>query len=58
MFSNDLLKGKTVLITGGATGLGKSMALNFAALGARIAIVSRKRESLKAAVTELRNSGF
>ena len=58
MFSNDLLKGKTVLITGGATGLGKSMALNFAALGARIAIVSRKRESLKAAVTELRNAGF
>jgi NAD(P)-dependent dehydrogenase (short-subunit alcohol dehydrogenase family) len=33
--------GQTVVVTGGGTGLGKAIALEFARLGARIAIVSR-----------------
>ena len=33
------VKGKTILITGGGRGLGRAMALAFAAKGARLAIV-------------------
>ena len=32
-FRPDLLKGKTTVITGGGTGLGRSMALRLAGLG-------------------------
>lgn len=36
--------GKVILVTGGGTGLGKAMALEFARLGGRIVIASRKPE--------------
>ena len=39
------MSGKSVLITGGSRGLGRAMALGFAAQGADVAIVSRKIES-------------
>ncbi len=48
--------GQTVLVTGGGTGLGKAIASEFARLGAKIAISSRKEEHLeagRAAMTEL-----
>ncbi len=53
MFQNDLLKGKTIFITGGGTGLGKSMALRFLELGANVVIASRRLEVLEAAAREL-----
>jgi len=40
--------GRIVLVTGGGTGLGKAIASEFARLGARIAIASRKEEHLEA----------
>ena len=39
------MSGKSVLITGGSRGLGRAMALGFAAQGADVAIVSRKIDS-------------
>ncbi len=57
MFQDDLLKGKTIIITGGGTGLGKSMAWRFGSLGAQLALASRKQEVLDRAAQELRQQG-
>ncbi len=43
MFDSQLLKGKTIIVTGGGTGLGKSMATRFAELGANLVITSRRQ---------------
>jgi NAD(P)-dependent dehydrogenase (short-subunit alcohol dehydrogenase family) len=49
VFRDDLLEGRTVLVTGGGSGLGLSMATAFAGLGARVAITGRSAERLAAA---------
>ena len=50
MFDAKLLKGKNIIVTGGGTGLGKSMATRFAELGANLVITSR-REGVISAVS-------
>lgn len=45
--------GKTVLITGGGTGLGRSMAATLGKLGANIVIASRKLDVIEQAAREL-----
>lgn len=57
MFQNDLLKGRTILITGGGTGLGRSMALRFASLGANLFLVARREEPLKETASEIQAAG-
>lgn len=49
--------GEVVLITGGGTGLGKAMAIEFARLGAAIVIASRKPEHHEAGVDAVRVAG-
>lgn len=56
-FRPNLLEGRTILITGGGTGLGRSMALKCAGAGARIAVVGRREDPLKATVAELEALG-
>jgi NAD(P)-dependent dehydrogenase (short-subunit alcohol dehydrogenase family) len=53
MFQTDLLAGKTIFITGGGTGLGRSMAKRFLELQARVVIASRKLETLEATASAL-----
>jgi len=53
MFRNDLLQGKTILITGGGTGIGRAMALRFAELGARLFLVGRREDPLKQTVRDI-----
>ncbi|MGI9503876.1 MAG: SDR family NAD(P)-dependent oxidoreductase, partial [Geminicoccaceae bacterium] len=53
MFRSDLLAGKHILITGGGTGLGKSMAQHLLELGAEVAICGRREDVLQATVDEL-----
>lgn len=57
MFQKDLLDKKTIIITGGGTGLGKSMAQRFGELGANLVITSRKQEVLDSTAIELRETG-
>ncbi len=56
MFQKNLLAGKRALITGGATGLGKSMAQCFLELGATLYICGRREQVLADAADELRKT--
>ena len=53
MLRNDALKGKTIVVTGGGSGLGKAMSKYFLELGARVAITSRNLEKLEKTAKEL-----
>lgn len=50
---DDALKGKTIVVTGGGTGLGRAMATYFLRLGAQVVIASRKLDVLEAAAAEM-----
>jgi NAD(P)-dependent dehydrogenase (short-subunit alcohol dehydrogenase family) len=52
MFQKDLLRDRRILITGGGTGLGKSMGRRFLELGARLVICGRRAEVLEATTAE------
>jgi NAD(P)-dependent dehydrogenase (short-subunit alcohol dehydrogenase family) len=54
MFKNDLLAGKKILITGGGTGLGKSIGRRYLELGAHLVICGRRKEVLDATANEFR----
>lgn len=53
MLRADALNDKTIIVTGGGTGLGKSMARYFLQLGANVVICSRKLPVLEATAAEL-----
>ena len=57
MFDKQLLKDKSIIVTGGGTGLGKSMAFRFAELGADLVITSRRKEVIEKTAEELREHG-
>ncbi len=56
MFTNDLLKAKRILITGGGTGIGRAMAERFLQLGATVFICGRRKEVIDKTVSELHAS--
>src|SRR5438270_5066735 len=56
VFEKNLLAGKRILVTGGATGLGKSMGKRFLELGALLYICGRREDVLAEAADELRKS--
>lgn len=53
MLHDGALSGKTILITGGGTGLGKSMGAYFSQLGANLIITSRKLDVLEETAKEI-----
>ncbi|MBI3708609.1 MAG: SDR family oxidoreductase [Proteobacteria bacterium] len=54
MFLPDLLQGKRILVTGGGTGLGKSMGRRFLELGAELVICGRRQAVLEETAGEFR----
>jgi citronellol/citronellal dehydrogenase len=57
IFKQDLFAGRTVVITGGASGIGRCTAHELAALGASVAIVGRNQDKLDAVRDEIRTDG-
>src|SRR5260370_19951535 len=53
MFNDQLLAGRRILVTGGGTGLGKSMASKFLSLGAEVHICGRRKSVCDETATEL-----
>lgn len=57
VFQPTVLQGKTVLVTGGGSGIGLAIAKQFGLHGASVAIMGRSAEKLKNAEAHLRTSG-
>lgn len=53
MLRDDALKGKTIIVTGGGTGLGKAMGTYFLHLGANLIITSRKLDVLQQTAAQM-----
>ena len=57
MISNTFWHGKSVLVTGGSSGIGREACLAAGAAGARIGIIARRQASLEATQSQLRATG-
>ncbi len=53
MLKDGSLSGKTIVVTGGGTGLGRSMSKYFLELGANVVITSRKQDVIEKTAAEL-----
>lgn len=56
-FVKNLLENQVAIVTGGATGIGKDVALELARHGANIALVSRNKERLETCAQEIKTLG-
>jgi len=57
MFEKNLLADRTVFITGGGTGLGRSMSLRLAELGAKMFLAGRRAEPLRETADAITKAG-
>ena len=58
MLPDGSLADRVVLVTGGGTGLGRAMALELGRLGAKVAVLGRRREPLEETIAQLGGKGF
>ncbi|MEP7133064.1 MAG: SDR family oxidoreductase [Acidobacteriota bacterium] len=56
MFDSSTLAGRSILVTGGGSGLGLAMASAFASCGANVTIAGRRADRLAGAVEEIRSA--
>ncbi len=57
VFRPDLFAGRTVIVTGGGSGIGRCIAHELAALGAHVVLIGRKVEKLDAVAAEIAEDG-
>ncbi|KAL3503756.1 hypothetical protein ACH5RR_038205 [Cinchona calisaya] len=57
-FKGDILKGKVALLTGGATGIGFEISLQFGKHGASVALMGRRKSVLDSSVSTLLSLGI
>ena len=56
--SNFSLQGKTIIVTGGAGGLGRAMVAKYAQAGANVVIASRTEQKIEAEAASTRDKGY
>src|SRR5438309_10829047 len=57
MYASNLLQDRTIVVTGGGTGLGAEMARRFAELGAQPVVLGRRQDKLDEVVAQIRARG-
>lgn len=57
VFRSELFAARTILVTGGGSGIGRCIAHELTALGARVVIAGRKRDKLERTAAEIRAEG-
>ena len=57
VFRAGLFTGRTAIVTGGGSGIGRCIAHELAALGARVALVGRKLDKLERVAAEIASAG-
>lgn len=57
IFANDILRDNVAIVTGGGTGIGRSIALALASCGADVVLASRHRSHLEATAEAIRGCG-
>jgi citronellol/citronellal dehydrogenase len=58
IFASDLFKGKTIIVTGGGSGIGRCTAHELAHLGAHVVLIGRNEDKLKAVCTEIPTAAY
>ena len=57
MFTNDTLKGRVALITGGGSGIGLEIATHYARVGAAVMLIGRNEDRIEAAAQSITAEG-